>query len=81
MAFVGANYEFLFVDIGAQGSASDGGVFRKTSLWKAIENGTLHLPQPSALPQNCDPIFEDTSGENLITSLSVVMLFLYGSTL
>eukprot|EP00112_Aurelia_sp_Birch-Aquarium-sp1_P019825 Seg4989.2 transcript_id=Seg4989.2/GoldUCD/mRNA.D3Y31 product="Protein ALP1-like" protein_id=Seg4989.2/GoldUCD/D3Y31 len=38
MAFVGANYESLFADVGAQGSASDGGVFQKTSLWEAIEN-------------------------------------------
>ena len=27
MDFVGANYEFLFFDVDAQGSASDGGVF------------------------------------------------------
>ncbi len=59
MAFVGANYEFLYVDVdvGAQGSASDGGVFRKTSVWEAIENGSLNLPQPSALPQSDDSIY------------------------
>ena len=65
MAFVRATYEFLFVDAGAQGSASDGGIFRRTLLWEASERGTLHLPSPSALPKNSDPIFEDTCDEKV----------------
>lgn len=32
MAFVGPEYQFLFVDVGCQGSISDGGVFCKTSV-------------------------------------------------
>lgn len=61
MAFVGPEYQFLFVDVGCQGSISDGGVFRKTSLWKALEENSIYLPQAKPLPQNPDPVFEDTS--------------------
>ena len=61
MAFVDSNYRFIFADVGCQGSVSDGGVFRRTSLWKALEDKTLNIPPPKALPQNPDPIFEDTS--------------------
>ena len=61
MAFVGPEYQFLFVDVGCQGSISDGGVFRKTSLWKAVEENSIYLPQAKPLPQNPDPVFEDTS--------------------
>ena len=38
MAFVDSNYKFLYVNIGAEGGGSDGGAFRDTSLFKAIEN-------------------------------------------
>ena len=61
MAFVDSNYRFIFADIGCQGSVSDGGVFRRTSLWKALEDKILNIPPPNALPQNPGPIFEDTS--------------------
>ena len=61
MAFVDSNYRFIFADVGCQGSVSDGGVFRRTSLWKALEDKILNIPPPKALPQNPDPIFEDTS--------------------
>ena len=61
MAFVDSNYRFIFADVGCQSSVSDGGVFRRTSLWKALEDKTLNIPPPKALPQNPDPIFEDTS--------------------
>ena len=61
MAFVGPEYQFLFVDVGCQGSISDGGVFCKTSLWKAVEENSIYLPQAKPLPQNPDPVFEDTS--------------------
>ena len=55
------NVGALNADVGCQGSVSDGGVFRRTSLWKALEDKTLNMPPPKALPQNPDPIFEDTS--------------------
>ena len=59
LAFVGPDYRFLYIDVGCQGSASDGGVFRNTSLWKALNDGTLNLPQPKTLPQSPDLLFEN----------------------
>jgi len=43
MAFVGPEYQFLFVDVGCQGNVSDGGVFHRTSLWKALEGATASI--------------------------------------
>ena len=37
MAFVDSNYKLLYVNIGAEGSGSDGGAFHVTSLFKAIK--------------------------------------------
>ena len=39
MATVDYNYKFVYVDVGCQGRISVGGVFRNTSLCKALENG------------------------------------------
>ena len=39
MAIVDYNYKFVNVDVGCQGRIDDGGVFRKTSYSKALENG------------------------------------------
>ena len=39
MAIVDYNYKFVNVDVGCQGRICDGGVFRKTSYSKALENG------------------------------------------
>ena len=36
---------FTFVDIRAQGRASDGGVYARCSLDRAIQNGVIQLPQ------------------------------------
>lgn len=44
MAVTGPNYTFSAVDIGASGSQSDGGVFSRSSIGKALENGSLLLP-------------------------------------
>ena len=44
MAFVDPRYEFLFVDAGCQGSASDRGVLRSTKLWRALKEKSLYLP-------------------------------------
>ena len=49
MAIVDYNYKFVNVDVGCQGRIDDGGVFRKTSYSKALENCQLNLPDPTLL--------------------------------
>lgn len=50
MAICDANYRFLFIDVGCEGRMADGGVFNKCAFSTALDNGTLHLPQPRILP-------------------------------
>ena len=56
MAVADANYKFLYVDIGANGICSDGGVFRETGLCKAVEGGRAGVPPPTPLPNDTQPI-------------------------
>lgn len=51
MAVCDAHKKFVFVDIGAPGSLSDGHVWKQTSLHKKIENGEIKFPEPSTLPK------------------------------
>ena len=44
LALVDSNYEFLYIDVGANGLCSDGGIFKDYNLYKALENSTLGLP-------------------------------------
>ena len=46
LALVDYNYKFLFVDVRCQGSISDGGVYRNSPFYDAIQKGTLNLPDP-----------------------------------
>ena len=41
---------FLYVDVGCQGRISDGGVFRNTTLSRALEEGTAGLPPDAPYP-------------------------------
>ena len=50
LAVVGARSEFVYVDVGCQGRISDGGVFRNTDFFKALERKKLNILQPSELP-------------------------------
>ncbi len=50
MALVDANYNFIFVDIGAQGGISDGGIFKNCKLYKDLSANKLNLPMPRSLP-------------------------------
>ena len=52
MALVDANYQFLYVDVGANGGGSDGGVFSRTTLRTHLDNDTLGLPPPDPLPND-----------------------------
>ncbi|XP_071636696.1 uncharacterized protein [Temnothorax longispinosus] len=49
MAICDANYIIRFVDIGAYGRRSDGGVFKESAMGKAFEEGRMNIPQPAAL--------------------------------
>ncbi|MGH0119865.1 UNVERIFIED_CONTAM: hypothetical protein FKN15_059246 [Acipenser sinensis] len=56
MALVDADLKFLYVDVGTNGRVSDGGVWNKCTLSQALQDNSLHLPQPSALPLGTDPV-------------------------
>ena len=45
MALVDADYKFIFIDVGCNGRVSDGGVFKNSSLSKALERKQVKLPQ------------------------------------
>ncbi|XP_052901550.1 putative nuclease HARBI1 [Anopheles moucheti] len=49
LAIVDANYNFLYIDVGAKGSVSDGGVFRNSRIHEKFEKGELNLPEPEIL--------------------------------
>ena len=52
LAVVDADYNFRYVDVGTNGRVSDGGTFKKSSLGKALEEGTVRLPQAEPLPNS-----------------------------
>lgn len=50
MGIADAKYKFTYIDVGANGRISDGGVFNRTSFFKSLTDGELHLPVPEPLP-------------------------------
>lgn len=45
LAVVDHNYCFRYIDVGASGRSSDGGIFRNSSFKTALENNLLNLPK------------------------------------
>lgn len=56
MALADANYKFLYVDIGAEGGAGDGGTWFKCTLNEAIEEQRVGFPEDSPLPNDDTPM-------------------------
>ena len=56
MAVADANYKFIYVDVGAEGSAGDGGTWYRTTLHEAIEDHRAGFPDASPLPNATTPI-------------------------
>jgi DDE superfamily endonuclease len=50
LAVVDADYKFVIVDIGAQGSMSDGGILANSSFGKELYEGKLPFPPSKLLP-------------------------------
>ncbi|KAK2724836.1 hypothetical protein QYM36_001341 [Artemia franciscana] len=49
LAVTEASYKFVYVDIGAPGSDSDGGIFASSSLDKSFEQKLANLPPPEPI--------------------------------
>jgi len=56
LALVGPHYQFLYVDVGANGRAGDAGVFRDSPLAKGLQMETLGIPSPEPLPGREKPV-------------------------
>ena len=50
LAVVDADYKFICIDVGCNGRISDGGVFKNSSLYRALEEGKLNIPSECQLP-------------------------------
>ena len=56
LGLVDAEYKFIWVDVGANGSTSDCAVFNSSELLEAIEGDTLGMPPAELLPGDDRPI-------------------------
>lgn len=56
LAFVDADYKFIYIDCGCNGRVSDGGVFANSTLFQTLESNTLHIPPGKPLPQRNTPV-------------------------
>ena len=70
MAVVDADYKFLYVDVGAIGSESDGGVFAKSEVAKLLDEHGMNLPPPEKLanaPADSPPLHYFFVGDDAFT--------------
>ena len=52
LAVVDADYKFLYIDVGCNGRVADGGVFKNSTLFTALQENTLGLPPPHPIEEN-----------------------------
>lgn len=50
LALVDANYNFIYIDCGGNGRISDGGIYKNSSLYKAMNGNTNALKIPARKP-------------------------------
>lgn len=50
MTIVNAKYQFIMVDVGANGRISDGGVLKNTIFWQKLSQNQLNIPDTRELP-------------------------------
>ena len=52
MALVDAEYKFVWIDVGSEGSTSDAQLFNACELKQRLESETLGVPQPEPMPND-----------------------------
>ncbi|XP_068125991.1 uncharacterized protein [Hyperolius riggenbachi] len=55
LAVADANYRFSYVDVGAQGSSSDSGIFQHSRFGVKLQEGNINLPPPRPWPHTNGP--------------------------
>ena len=73
MALLDADYKFIWVDIGANGSASAGAIFNHSEMKEVIENCTIGFLAADPFPNDDRPMPYFINGDNafpLITWLT-----------
>ena len=65
---VDADYKFLYVDIGYNGRTADGGVFKNSDLYTALENKALNIPSPKPIKNEKEYIQKPYSQVGLTTT-------------
>ncbi|KAL4101231.1 hypothetical protein QTP88_021251 [Uroleucon formosanum] len=50
MVVADSKYRFVYTDVGSYGKDCDSSVFKRSSLWKSIENNEQQLPEAKSLP-------------------------------
>ena len=56
LGLVDASYKFLFVDIGSNGNISDGGIFKDSGFYEALNASAAGIPDPEPLPHDDKPM-------------------------
>ncbi|XP_068098572.1 uncharacterized protein [Hyperolius riggenbachi] len=79
MAVADSEYNFLYIDVGSYGSASDSQIFRNTNLYYRMENGMLDLPPPTPWPRTTNESFPYTFVGDEAFALSRHMMRPYSS--
>ncbi|KAJ8947069.1 hypothetical protein NQ318_019964 [Aromia moschata] len=56
LAICDANYSFTFIDIGAHGQRSDGGIFRDSAIGQNFAKREMNIPDPARLTVDGMPL-------------------------
>lgn len=55
-ALADAHSRFIYINVGANGKSSDSTIYRNSYLYKALQEGTLNIPDPSPLSRETGPL-------------------------
>lgn len=73
LALCDASYKFIFVDVGAYGKSADSTVFKESTFFKKLQDGTLNIPPPhisfTGLDEPMPFVFVADEGFGLSTNL------------